>query len=81
MGVTLPGRRIGAHLNGISTSMRATAPRYREWAEDKRITIMAYSPEPVLILNRKIPVHRAIEAALIIKFRRPGESDWFVART
>jgi hypothetical protein len=23
-------RRIGAHLNGISTSMHATAPRYRK---------------------------------------------------
>ena len=36
--------RIGAHLSLISTSMHATAPRYRKWAEGKRITILAYKP-------------------------------------
>ena len=74
-------RRLGAHLNGISTSMRATAPRYRKWAEGKRITILAYKPPPVKLLGQKMDMHRAIEAALIAKFERPGEPDWFVDRT
>jgi hypothetical protein len=55
-------------------------PRYRAWAEGKQITIVAYSPPPVEILGRKIPVHRAIEAALIAEFRRPEDPDWFVER-
>ena len=73
-------RRIGAHLRGISSSLHGTAPRYRKWAEGKQITIVAYKPAPVDILGRKIQVHRAIEAALIGEFQRPGEADWFVAR-
>ena len=72
--------RLNAHLRGISTSTIGTAPRYREWAEGKQITIVAYSPPPIEILGRTIQVHRAIEAALIKEFRRPGEKDWFVDR-
>ena len=69
-------RRIGRHLRLISTSMHATAPRYRKWAEGKRITILAYKIRPVKLLRRQVDVHRAIEAALIKEFKRPKAKDW-----
>lgn len=72
--------RTSAHLRLIPTSMRATAPRYREWAEGKHIVIVAYQPPPVKLLGRQVRVHRAIEAALIEEFGRPGAIDWFVDR-
>ena len=72
--------RIARHIRGIATSMHGTAPRYRKWAEGKQITIAAYKPPPVKLLNRQMEVHRAIEAALIEEFQRVGEPDWFVAR-
>ncbi len=75
-------RRINRHVNSIDTSMRATAPRYREWAKKnhKHIIIKAYRPPPATRLGRHIAMHRAIEAALINEFKRPGAKDWFVDR-
>lgn len=79
----LLSRRIRAHLRGIATSTQPTSMKYRKWAEGKRITIVAYKPPPVELLGRVVPVHRALEAALIAEFRpKPGSSrPWFVART
>jgi hypothetical protein len=73
--------RIGAHLRGIGKSKQKGAKRYRKWAEGKRITIFAYTPAPVKLLDREIKIHRAVEAALIEEFRRPHAKDWFVDRT
>jgi hypothetical protein len=72
--------RIGRHVRDISTSMNGTAPRFREWAEGKQITIVAYQPPAVKLLGRSMLVHRAVEVALIAEFARPEEADWFVAR-
>jgi hypothetical protein len=74
-------KRIGAHLKGIAKSARGTAPQYRKWAEGKQITIVAYRPAPVMVLGREVKIHRALEAALIVEFRRRNEADWFVRRT
>ena len=76
-------RRIQAHLRGISKSEQSTPVKYRQWAEGKRITIVAYKPPPVELLGRVIPIHRAVEAALIEEIRpKPIDSrPWFVART
>lgn len=74
-------KRINRHLRGIPRSMAGTAPRYRKRAEGKQITILSYKPPPVKLLGLKMQMHRAIEAALIKKFGRPGKEDWFVART
>jgi hypothetical protein len=74
-------RRIGAHLNIIANSARDSAARYRKWAEGKQITIVAYRPTPVMVLGREVKIHRALEAALIVEFRRRNEEDWFVRRT
>jgi len=76
-------RRIQAHLRGISKSEQSTPVKYRQWAEGKRITIVAYKPPPVELLGRVIPIHRAVEAALIDEIRpKPIDSrPWFVART
>ena len=72
--------RLRSHLRLIHEYDRGKAAQYREWAEGKHITIFAHHPCTVKLLGRQIPVHRAIEAALIKEFRRPRESDWFVAR-
>src|SRR5437868_9979380 len=69
----LLSKRIGEHLR-IIASKRGT--RYREWAEGRKITIIAYRPKPVHILGHEIQVHRGVEAALIRAFGRPGELDW-----
>jgi hypothetical protein len=72
-------KRIREHLTLIGTSKRGRAAQYRKWAEGKRITIVAYKPNPVKLLGRTIAVHRALEAALIVEFRR--RKGCFVART
>jgi hypothetical protein len=74
---TLRGR-ITRHLNYISTSALGRAARYREWAEGKLITILAYRPPPVSILGFQVEVHRALEAHMIKAFKR--EKNWLVAR-
>jgi hypothetical protein len=55
---------------------------YRDWAEGKQMTTVAYKPSEVELLGRMIPVHRAIEAALITEFHpRLDPSSgraWFV---
>ena len=73
-------RRIGAHLNYLAGSKRKDVARYRNWAEGKRITLLAFKPAPVKLFGVELYMHRAIEAALIKKFARPGEPDWFGAR-
>jgi hypothetical protein len=57
--------RIQEHLRIILTPRYA---EYRKWAEGKRITIVAYKPPLIEVLGRLIPVHRALEAALIAEF-------------
>lgn len=73
-------RRITAHVNGIPTSSSGKAAQYRQWAEGRRITIVAFCPPPVALLGYEIKVHRAIEAHLIAALGRPGEPDWFVSK-
>jgi hypothetical protein len=74
------GKRIRSHLGAIRNPRHGLAAPYREWAEGKQITILAYCPEPVFLLGHEIKVHRAIEAHLIGIFGRPKEPDWFVTR-
>jgi hypothetical protein len=78
----LLSKRITEHLRYISSNPDPTPTKYREWAEGKRITIVAYKPEPVKRLGREIPIHRSVEAALIKEFKpKPkGSRPWFVAR-
>lgn len=72
-------RRITRHLNGFPSDPK-TKP-YREYAEGKTVTIYAYKPDPIRLFDEglEIPVHAAVEAALIKKFKRPER--WFVRRT
>ena len=65
--------RIQEHLRIILTPRYA---EYRKWVEGKRITTVAYKPPLIEVLGRLIPVHRALEAALIAEFH-----PRFVAQT
>jgi hypothetical protein len=68
-------KRIDQHRRLASHSR--LVERYRKWAEGKKIIILAYKPAPIKLLGLETSVHRGIETALISKFGRPGEPDWF----
>ena len=70
--------RIKRHLRIFPT--RVDSIPYRNYVEGKTVTIFAYKPDPIWLFDEhlEIPVHVAVEAALIRKFKRPH--DWFVKR-
>ena len=57
--------RIKEHLALIS---KPRNQRYREWAEGRQITIIAYKPPTIELIGHVIPIHRAVEATLIAAF-------------
>jgi hypothetical protein len=72
------GARINAHLRTFPA--RADAKPYRDYVRGKTVTIYAYRPKPTRLFGLEIPIHVAVEAALIRKFQRPYGDRWFGKR-
>jgi len=60
--------RIREHLRLVPKPLNQA---YAQAVECKRVTIVAYWPEPIELFGRPIRVHRALEAALIAEFKPP----------
>ena len=63
--------RIGKHLNLISNPSTEGQKEYREWAENKTVTIYAHQPDNVEYLGLNIPIHVGLEHALISEINPP----------
>jgi len=72
-------QRIKAHLRLYKLGRSAD---YWRWAEGRQITILAYRPDPIELLGRVIPIHCALEEALIEEFTpdHAGSRPWFTKR-